>query len=330
MGAILLMTINVPVSAQQRIDWNGYLQYRFSENYLNENDFSVRRSKLWVKGAMPLDTGMWSYKLQVNFLQKAKYQLLLQDVWVSYKEGHIEVTAGQFVPDFSLQRKQPDYLIPLVERALVVNALVPDAETMARDIGIQLKLGVSHFSNFSVGFYNGNGANTISNKDNFLFVTRGTFYILNNSKSQLELGYNLSYRNAHDISFSKIFGDNISFTGQDIRFDFEGKLNIDNLELQSEFLQAKLRNQKAYGYYVLADYLFDSKNLAVISIEQFKDLNPATADNPKYTLGYSYLMKGNKIKVSLDNQFQFTKQKTYSLTTVQIQYFFNQKQERQK
>ncbi len=330
MGAILLIAINVPVSAQQRTDWNGYLQYRFSENYLNQNDFSVRRSKLWVTGVMPLDTGKWSYKLQANFLQKAKYQLLLQDVRVSYKTGNFDVTAGQFVPDFSLQRKQPDYLIPLVERADVVNAIVPGAETMARDIGFELKMGINKSGAFSVGFYNGNGANTISNKRNFLYVTRGTFNILNNSESKLELGYNLSYRNAHDMSFNKIFGDNDSFTGRDIRFGLEGKLNVENLDLQSEFIQAQLGNKRAYGYYALADYLFNSKNLAVFSIERFKDLNPATADNPKYTLGYSYLMKGYKIKVSLDNQFQFTKQKTYSFTTVQIQYFFNQKQERQK
>ena len=47
------------------------------------------------------------------------------------------------MPDFSLQRKQPDYAIPLDERADVVNALVPGAETMARDIGLELKLTIT-------------------------------------------------------------------------------------------------------------------------------------------------------------------------------------------
>jgi hypothetical protein len=40
-------------------------------------------------------------------------------------------------------------------------------------------------------------------------------------------------------------------------------------------------------------------------------------------IGYSYLVKGDDIKISLDNSFQFTSNKTNSLTTLQIQYFFN-------
>ena len=49
--------------AQSKIDWNGYLQYRFSDNYLNQTDFSVRRAKFWVDGSLPTDNGDWGYKL---------------------------------------------------------------------------------------------------------------------------------------------------------------------------------------------------------------------------------------------------------------------------
>ena len=322
LSVTLLIGINIRMEAQQNIEWNGYIQYRFSGNYLNQSDFSVRRAKFWVNGLLPEGSGNWSYKLQANFLQQVKYQFVLQDVLVNYKLNDFELTAGQFVPDFSLERKQPDYKIPLVERACVVNSLVPGAETMARDIGAQLKLDNNKIGSFSFGFYNGNGANNVSNLKNHLYVNRGTLFLLYNSDSKLELGYNLSYRDAHNIQFNKIFGNNYSFTGKDFRFGFEEKLNLGDLELQSEYIEAHLGNQKAHGYYALADYIIASKNLIALSIEQLNDLNPLTVDNPWYVIGYSYLVKGNSIKISLDNKFQFIQNKTSSLTTIQIQYYF--------
>ncbi len=315
--------------AQSKVDWNGYLQYRFSDNYLNQTNFSVRRAKFWVFGNLPLESSdSWNYKLQAIFHQQVKYEFWLQDVLVSYKKNGFEITAGQFVPDFSLQRKQPDYAIPLDERADVVNALVPGAETMARDIGVELKLTniTGYFPrefSISFGFFNGNGANNVSNQKNFLFVNRGSLFLMNNSKSKLELGYNLSYRNAHNLRFSKIYGSNFSFTGNDFRLGLEERLNFGDLELQSEYIEAHLGGQKAYGYYALADYMFASKNLLSLSVEQYNDLNTSTLDDSWYVLGYSYLVKGNYIKISLDNKFQFTSNKTNSLTTLQIQYFFN-------
>ncbi|MGA7836916.1 MAG: porin [Ignavibacteriaceae bacterium] len=318
----LILAFNFLAKAQQKIEWNGYLQYRFTDNYLNQTNFSVRRAKFWLKGILPADNGNWSYKLQANFLKQDKYQLLLQDALVSYKLNNFEVTAGQFVPDFSLQRKQPDYQIPLLERAQVVNALVPGAETMARDIGIELKLYENETGSFSLGFFNGNGANNVSNNRNFLFVNHGKLFLLNTHASTVELGYNLSYRYAHNYQFSKIFGSNYTFTGKDFRFGFEGRINLGDFELQSEYITTHLGNHKAYGYYALADYLFAAKHLVTFSVEQLKNLDPSTIDDPWYTVGYSYLLKENKIKFSLDNSFQFTTDKTSSLTTIQIQYFF--------
>ena len=323
-AAITLLTvINNSSFAQQKINWNGYLQYRFSDNYLNQTNFSVRRAKFWVNGLLPNNDGNWNYKVQAIFHQHVKFQFLLQDVFVNYKIKNFEVTVGQFVPVFSMQRKQPDYSIPLDERADVVNALVPGAETMARDIGVELKLVDRSLGSFGVGFFNGNGANTVSNKKNFLYVNHGSLYVLNNTGSKLELGYSLSYRNVHGLQFSKIFGGNFSFTGNDFRFGFEGKLNVGDFELQSEYIEAHLADRKAYGYYAIADYLVTSKNLITLSIEQLNDLNTSSIDKPWYVIGYSYLLKENDIKLSLTNKFQFTSNKTNTLTTLQIQYFFN-------
>ncbi len=308
---------------QQKVDWNGYLQFRFSNNYLNDAEFSVRRAKFWVSGLMPGKDEHWSYKLQAAFQKKINYQFLLQDALINYTTGDFTITAGQFVTDFSLQRKQSDYTIPLVERALAVNSLVPGAETMGRDLGLQIKLNKSRTGSFSLGFFNGNGANNISKQKNFLYINRGSFYFLNNSISKLEIGYSLSFRSAHNLHFTKITGNNNSFTGKEFRFGIDENLTIGNFEIQSEYLESHLENRKAYGYYALVNYLVASKNLLTLSVERFNDLNPLTDDNPWYILGYAYKIKGDSLKVSLDNRFQFTSNKTNSLTTLQVQYFFN-------
>lgn len=303
--------------SQQKVNWNGYLQYRFSDNYLDQSNFSIRRAKFWVFGNFPLESAdSWNYKLQAIFHQQVQFKFWLQDVLVSYKTNGLEFTTGQFVPDFSMQRKQPDYVIPLVERSIAVNSLVPAAETMARDIGIEAKLNNNKVGSLSVGLFNGNGANNISKTKNFLIVNRGVLALLNNSDANLNLSYNLSYRYAKDLQFSKIFGNNYSFTGKDFRFGIEGKLNLGDFEFQSEYIEAHLGGKKAYGYYILADHLIASKHLAAISVEQLNDLNPETSNNLWYIVSYSYLAKENDIKFTLDNRFQFTNNKTNSLTII--------------
>jgi phosphate-selective porin len=256
------------------------------------------------------------------FHQQAQFDFLLQDVFVNYKTNGFEITAGQFVPDFSLQRKQPDYVIPLVERAAVVNALVPAAETMARDIGVEVKASGNPGS-ISFGFFNGNGANSLSNKRNFLLVQRSTVSLLK-ADAILQLGYNLSYRHATTLQCAKMLGPGISFSGNDFRFGFEGRFVLSGIEIQSEYIEAHLGSTKASGFYALADYLIMREHRVTVSIEKLKDLNPATQDDPWYIVAYAYLIKEDQIKLSLENRFQPTAGKTNVLTILQMQYFFHQ------
>lgn len=318
----LIIAFNLLAKAQQKIEWNGYVQYRFTDNYLNRTNFTLRRTKFWLKGNSPAGEGTWSFKVQANFLQSSEYRLQLQDAMASYSLNNFQVTAGQFVTDFSLQRKQPDYKIPLTERANVINALVPGAETMARDIGIEVKFDKNETGSFSLGFFNGNGANNVSNNRNFLFVNHGYIYLANKPDKKFRLGYSLSYRDASGCRFSKIFGSGISFSGKDFRFGVEEFASIGNLQLQSEYLEAHMGSRKASGYYALANYTVAAKNLVTFSVERLKDLNASTNDDPWYTIGYAYLLNGNKVKFSLDNGFQFVSNGTNFLTTIQVQYFF--------
>ncbi len=308
--------------SQQKINWNGYLQYRFTDNYINQTEFSVRRAKLWVDGDLPFNTGNWKFKLQSIFFNKEEYFLRLQDIYVEYNSGEFDFTAGQFVPDFSLQRKQPDYLIPFTERANVINALVPAAETMGRDIGIELKYKNS-IGGINLGFFNGNGANNLSNRKNFLYVNR-TYLRLKNKTALYELGYSLSYRNANQLKFTSTLGDSAYYSGKDFRYGFDAGIKMSDFEFQTEYLEVRFANQKARGFYVLSSYNISSVNLFAISVEQLYNLSPSFNSNPIFKIGYSRLIKSNYIKLSIDNSFQKSKSKINSSTIIQIQYFFNQ------
>ncbi len=183
----LIAAFQFNLFAQEKINWNGYLQFRFSDDYYNQAGFSIRRAKLWLNGSLPTANNNWSYKLQANFFQQSKYQFLLQDVYVKYSTGFFEAAIGQFVTDFSLQRKQSDYLIPLVERAAVINALVPASETMARDIGVEAKLILNNNGSFSLGFFNGNGANNFSTQKEFSFCEQREIVSIKESKTEIRI-----------------------------------------------------------------------------------------------------------------------------------------------
>ncbi len=309
--------------AQSKFEWNGYLQFRFSDNYLDQTGFSVRRAKLWADGSLPLDAGLWSYKIQATFYNKEGYPFTLQDVLLRYRINGFEITAGQFVTDFSLQRNQPDYSIPLVERAGVINSLLPTASSMGRDIGTEIKYK-GQAGGVSLGFFNGNGVNTLSSKRNFLYTNRA-YINLKSGNTTVEAGYSLAYRKDNGIAFAKIFEGGVTYSGNDFRYGLDAKLNTGVFELQGEYIEAHLGTQKPHGYYVLADYLLSKNDLVALSTEKLNDLNPSTSNNPWYIIGYSRFIKSNYIKISLDNRFQFNNGKTNSLTVLQVQYFFKQK-----
>lgn len=92
---------------------------------------------------------------------------MLQDVYGEYRLPFGIVRAGQFVPDFSLERSQGDAYIPVIERAAVVNALIPSGDTYARDIGTKFVFqpkGSGFHTSF--GVYNGKGKRSRTKTDN--------------------------------------------------------------------------------------------------------------------------------------------------------------------
>ena len=326
--AFLLLTGSMlapkPLRAEEKVAWSGYTQLRYQTDYRAESGFSVRRAKLWIHGPVPIQKNL-TFKVQAIFHAKNHGALDLQDVFGEYRFRFAALRFGQMVPDFSLQRHQPDFVIPPVERGKIIQNLIPSAETGARDIGLLLMLhSGGNNLNSSFGVFNGNGGNQVKNEDtNFLFTHRTRLQIALAQDISLTPGFSLGYRKTNGLAFKKITGSSNLFSGRDWRWGAELHLSGRRWEIQSEYLTVNLADDRAEGFYILGDWYFSPKNQLVLSTEKYQDLSAKTDDSPWYILGLNHYFAGDKAKLMFDSRFQFTETETNYLTTLQIQLFFN-------
>jgi len=324
-GIMLLFTLFtasvVPSAVQSQATWGGYLQTRFSTDYQSCTGFSIRRAKVCATSVAPFDTNL-SGRMQAIFRWQNAGTLLLQDIYAEYRLNSLSFRAGQFVPGFSLQRLQPDASMPVVERALVVDALVPSAETYARDIGAQVTVHTNSFGEFTLGAFNGNGGNQSGNNDRqLLYVARTVVRIPLSDSLQCSMGASFAYRNKSAMTFKKIFGTTAPFSGTDFRSGGELRLASSVWSFQTEYLQADLEAQKAYGYYVLAGVLLDRMNELAGLVEQLRDLDPTTSDAAWYGAGWNHYFSGNKFKTQFAVRTQFSDERNQSAATLQLQLY---------
>ncbi len=320
---VLLSSAQISLS-QSKAEWGGYLQTRFSDDFRSNAGFSIRRAKLWLDGPAPVGDNLY-FRVQGIFRYQTSGTFMLQDVYGEYRLPFGFVRAGQFVPDFALERQQGDSFVPLIERAAVINALIPSGDTYARDIGAEFVLepkGSGFHTSF--GIYNGNGGNAKSNEDRqSLYTNRTTYDIRFTENLSWTNGFSVSYRDKKDLSFPSILGNGETFSGEDFRWGLESHLKSNTWEIQGEYIQADLENQKSYGYYVFGDYDFDGLNEVVLSTEKLHVVNPSCSSEPWYIAGYSHFFNGQKCKVMVDARAQNVSDHTNYGGTMQLQIFFN-------
>ncbi len=305
----------------ENIEWNGYGQFRAYKIGNNHEGFMVRRAKLWVKGTVPTSK-ILTYKVMGIFKYNHSGYFGLLDAYGSYNLGKSYIRFGQQIPEFSLQREQPDWKIPVTERASVINRMIPAAQSFARDLGMQVHLSLySNSWQIAGGVFNGTGANLKTHSSaNFLYSVRSSIKINLAKNYTWNIGASAMYRYADQCNFSLIFGSNNLYTGDDFRFGIETLLKLNKLEIQAEYIEADFNGQKAYGYYSYANYNFTNKDQFIFSTEQLVDLNKKTNDDPWFKLGYNHLFANHDVKLMVSGGTQFNS--NYSLTT-QIQLFFN-------
>ena len=289
---------------QKKVDWNGYTQLRASSNFTDNTTLMVRRLKFWVKST-PDFSKHWSYKVQVLFTSWMQEKFFLQDVKINYKAGLFSIDMGQFVPTYGLQWTQPDYKIPALERAMVVNALHPDGTLGVRDLGFQINFHTkNHLIETHFGVFNGYGIIEYRFNNQGFMVSHKTAVNIPLQNNKLQLGYSLMYRYADNLQLKHIFPDSVLYSGKDFRFNVFAMFRSKYINLQAEFQNANFENNKAYGYYVLSDINI-KKSQIVLSVENYKNTF-SKKQSPFYRIGYNYLIKKYKIKVFLDNYFQIT------------------------
>ncbi|MBE0650382.1 MAG: hypothetical protein IH595_06035 [Bacteroidales bacterium] len=320
----IIFFVSLSASAQQSdlkhiADWHGYTQFRYTTDFNNENAFTMQRLKFWIQSA-PDFNKHWGFKVQTTLSGSKDEQFFLQDVMVFYRVNQFKLNLGQFVPEYSLERFQPDYEIPLTDRAPVVNALVPDGTLGVRDLGFQFGWhSPNHKIQSWLGFFNGYGIKEYRLNNSGFLITHKTQF---NPSKNLSIGYSVMFRKSDQLELKNILPDSLIFSGNEFRYNLFAEYNTKAFHMQAEYLSAFLNHSRADGYYVLAAYNFH-KNQFVASCNQYNDLINSTKNDPIVHIGYNYLFDQNKVKLMADNSFQIIDHHLANdILILQFQLFF--------
>ncbi|MDK2908601.1 MAG: hypothetical protein PWR20_168 [Bacteroidales bacterium] len=325
---ILLMFVGMTFTSfsqdEELPKWNGYLQTRMASDFDKSTEFTIRRAKLWINGYMP-KADFINYKMQMVYRSFKDETLMLQDAFADIRLNSFgSLRIGRFVPDFMLQRGQPDYEIPVLERATVINSLIHNEKQMARETGIQFTFQNAELPlHFSLGVFNANVDKPSHSKNDFLLYTsRLAYKIINNKNVWFNIGGSASYRYLDKISLTTIYLPDSLITGNDFRWGLETQLHLGSFELQCEYVQARINTDKAEGWYILTNYSFMKTVQVVAFAEKYSSLNPAANNNEWLGLGFNYQISGRtKLMTDIKTQKSYSKQNY--LGEIQLQVFFN-------
>ena len=264
---------------------------------------------------------MW-VKIQTTLSSNFNETFILQDVMLRYKSNAFSLKMGQFIPEYSLERFEHDYSLPFSERSIVVDRLIPNATMGVRDIGLEgsYKAPSGVFQTW-LGIFNGYGIQEYRINHPGIMITQKTvFHVL---KNHWLAGYSLMYRKADRLAIPKVLPDGVLFTGDDFRFNFFSKIQWSTFNFQTEYFYANLNDHYANGYYFMATWTKNKQSIAA-SYNQFTDLINSTSDDPEIHLAYSYLFKGDYIKLMLDNGIKAGNHSLYDYFVIlQFQFFIH-------
>ncbi len=310
---------------KKNIDWNAYSQFRFTTDFSDNYNFSLRRLKIWVKSA-PDFSEHWSYKIQTTLSSLKNENFFLQDVKLVYKTGIWSFDIGQFVPEYSLQRFQSDYLLPVTERAKAIDRLIPNGTLGVRDIGIQTNIKTkNNLLQTHFGIFNGYGIKEYRLNNKGVMLTNKSELNLQIGKGAIKTGYSLMFRKADNQIYPKIMPDTILYSGNDFRYNFFLMYKTKFFEIQGEYLSAIFNNNRhSDGYYIMSAINL-KKHQIVLAYEDYTDLISETSVLPYYHIGYNYQINKHKIKLYFDNDFQIINNSIHNYeASVQLQVFFKQ------
>jgi len=252
-----------------------------------------------MKGPVP-GVAHLSFKVQGIFRDAASGAFVLQDVFADYGGPRANVRVGQFVPAFSLERSQLDYLVPLIERAAVVETLIPGARTMGRDIGARMSLApASGAVQLDVGLFDGSGANRAAGSGGD-FLTTGRLVLSTDvgTAAKASLGGSLAWRRTHGTDVGVLSSAGSDFTGSDLRWGGDARLAGRGWAVQGEYLHADLDGEASHGFYVLGDLAVSQRDEVALSVEQLKTPDTTVRLEPWYIAGFTHLLGKDEFRAA--------------------------------
>lgn len=297
---------------------DGYLQTRFDSTGDNAG-FSIRRAKLWFAGPVPGDLG-FSYKLQGVYRSSLDTGFYVQDVYLQKQIPSFLFRGGRFVPDFSLQRLQPDSFIPVLERALVINRFSFGHDGSGREAGAQTSYETKNkLFYLSAGAFNGNqnvpGNNTGTN---LLYVTKAASRLLKNSGSIINLEASFAARHINNGSLFPLTASTSPVSGSDVRTAFSLSMKHGPFEAQGEYLNAESAGRKSWGYYAYAADKVYGRFQALGQVEANAALGEPSQHWASFGLNYLF---SEKNKIMSDYRFRTDIGKKNPKFRIQYQMF---------
>ncbi len=285
-GGLLAAT---PAAAQDSLQWHGYGQLRYAHAD-PASGFTLRRAKLWLGGPVP-GVEQLSFKVQGIFRGGDGGALVLQDLFADYGGSRAGVRVGQFVPAFSLQRSQPDYRVPLIERAAVVETLIPDARTMGRDRGVEVRLAPDPHASLAAGVFDGSGTSGHPvGAGDFLATARLRFSARLPDGATGAVGGSVAWRRTDGMDVGVLSTEAAAFAGRDLRWGVDAQVAGTDWEVQAEYLHADLEGEESHGFYVLGNLALTDRDALALSVEQLHAPGLGPGAHPWYIAGLTRML----------------------------------------
>lgn len=301
---IIAMLFPMNLKAQEAPKISGFVQGLWQMNSANgiikSNTFQARRIRMSLDGS--LAPGL-TYKIQGDFVRKP----MLVDVYVKYKVcDEFAIQAGQFKTPFTMESPINPVNLEIFDYGESVQKLcgysdVCGVGSIGRDLGIMatgklFKVEDKDFSlvNYSIGVFNGNGANEKDNNNRKDFVGRlevhpmlkdltlsGSFY---RGFYDIDGGIHNGTRNRWSAGAQYSDGDIM------VRAEYlNGTTGYNSLNLEGDEVEQYWDSK---GYYAVAGYNFhagEQKIMPVFRYEHFtKDAAVIDGGTSYYTVGLNY------------------------------------------
>lgn len=319
---ILAILFPMCIHAQEELKFSGFVQGLYQADFDEEGDLSsntlrMRRVRLSAEGKL---SESLSYKIQGDFSRSP----MLVDAFVKYKAcDAFAIQVGQFKTPFSIESPINPVNLEIFDYGEGIQHLVGYKDVcgvgaLGRDLGVMASGGFfkpegKDFSivNYSIGLFNGNGANAVDNNNRKDIVGRLEIHPMLKALTLSGSYYYGQYTGANDLTDvatgMKNFGHGIRN-----RWAAGMQYNDGNLVVRGEYLSGQTGYQAGstdeYGstctedrvmnstaYYGVAGYNFrfgkdnSQKLMPVVRYEHYaKDADVTNGGTDYYTVGINY------------------------------------------